>query len=279
MDSTYGHGLVAGEVHDGVLEHGAVASGEDEPVAVSPLGVGGVVLHGLVVEHVSHGSATHGAAGVAGVGLVHTIDGEEPAKRRLLDGGSEPCVRAVAPLSARGTGIKHDRVDAVGHRSPTRRVSRGFPSPWKSIKQSPDGVDAVLHGVGLDAVDGVGLDRGDGVLGTLAVGHHAAGGGLGREAHRRGSGSSVEGKHLCYLPRGPKKLLGEDSNAMARGAQEPPGSARGRSKWPPCLSAVSLLVQGASLTGGGCCRGGFPPPGRGEGPRAASLVPRLSRPS
>jgi len=52
---THRDGGVAGEVHEGVLEHAAVARGEHEAVAVEPLVVLGVVRHGLAVNHVAHG--------------------------------------------------------------------------------------------------------------------------------------------------------------------------------------------------------------------------------
>ncbi len=69
--------VVAGEVQRAVEERGGVAVGEDEAVAVDPLGVGGIVLHELVVEQVGDGCAAEGRAGVAGVGLLNGVDGEE----------------------------------------------------------------------------------------------------------------------------------------------------------------------------------------------------------
>ena len=49
---THRDGGVAGEVHEGVLEHAAVARGEHEAVAVEPLVVLGVVRHGLSLIHI-----------------------------------------------------------------------------------------------------------------------------------------------------------------------------------------------------------------------------------
>ena len=84
---TYGDGGVAGEVHEGVLEHAAVARGEDEAVTVEPLVVLGVVGHRLAVEDVAHGRASHGKTGVTGVGLVDGIDREEAnGVHAVLDG-------------------------------------------------------------------------------------------------------------------------------------------------------------------------------------------------
>ena len=72
------HGqVVAGEMQRAVEQRRGVAVGEDEAVAVDPLGVGGIVLHELVVEQVGDGCAAEGRAGVAGVGLLNGVDGEE----------------------------------------------------------------------------------------------------------------------------------------------------------------------------------------------------------
>src|ERR1700710_1511472 len=60
-----------------VEEHGGVTVGEDEAVAVDPFGVGRIVLHELVIEQVGDGGAGEGRAGMAGVGLLNSVDGEE----------------------------------------------------------------------------------------------------------------------------------------------------------------------------------------------------------
>ena len=54
-----------------------MARGEHEAVAVEPGVVLGVVRHRLAVDDVPHGGAAHGETGVAGVGLVDGVDGEE----------------------------------------------------------------------------------------------------------------------------------------------------------------------------------------------------------
>ena len=72
------HGqVVAGEVQRTVEQRGGVAVREDEAIAVDPLGVGGIVLHELVVEQIGDGGAAEGCAGVAGVGFFNGVDGEE----------------------------------------------------------------------------------------------------------------------------------------------------------------------------------------------------------
>ena len=69
--------VVAGEMERAIEQHGGVAVGEDEAVAVDPLGVGGIVLHELVIEEIGDGGAGERCAGVAGVGLLNSVDGEE----------------------------------------------------------------------------------------------------------------------------------------------------------------------------------------------------------
>ena len=60
----YRDGRVSAQVEQGVQEHGAVAGGQHESVAVEPEGVGRVVVHELVEQQVSHGRASHGHAWV-----------------------------------------------------------------------------------------------------------------------------------------------------------------------------------------------------------------------
>ena len=60
---------VAAEVEHRVLEDRGVAVGEDEPVAVGPFGVGGMVAHHPAVEHVGERSERHRRALVAALGV------------------------------------------------------------------------------------------------------------------------------------------------------------------------------------------------------------------
>src|SRR5690606_25938137 len=67
--------VVAGEVEQGVDQHGAVAVGEHETVPVGPLGVGRIVAQDIVPQHFGDIRHAHGGARVAAVGLldgVHT---------------------------------------------------------------------------------------------------------------------------------------------------------------------------------------------------------------
>lgn len=61
--------VVAQQVEQGVLEHGAVAGGQHEAVAVGPLGILGVGGEEVLERDVSHGGAAHRQTGVAGVSL------------------------------------------------------------------------------------------------------------------------------------------------------------------------------------------------------------------
>lgn len=70
---------VAEEVQQGVVQHAAVAVGEDEAIAVEPLGVLGVEGHELVEQDVGDGGHAHGRTGVARVGLERGIDLERDA--------------------------------------------------------------------------------------------------------------------------------------------------------------------------------------------------------
>lgn len=73
----YLDGIVSGEVKKRVLQHTAVAGGENKAVAVEPVGILGVVPHHLIVQYVPHRSASHRQTGVAGIRLLHGVDGQE----------------------------------------------------------------------------------------------------------------------------------------------------------------------------------------------------------
>ena len=104
---TYGDGGVAGEVHEGVLEHAAVARGEHEAVAVEPGVVLGVVSHRLTVNDVTHGGAAHGKTGVAGVRLVDGINREEAnGVDAVLDGVRGHVGRGPQPRRGRASSAR-----------------------------------------------------------------------------------------------------------------------------------------------------------------------------
>ena len=71
------HGnVVSDEVEHGVVQRNSVSVGEDEAVSVHPLGVGGRVLHHLVVEQVSDGSAAHGRTGMTRLRHLWLVGGD-----------------------------------------------------------------------------------------------------------------------------------------------------------------------------------------------------------
>lgn len=87
--------VVASEVKKSVLKHTSVSGGEYESVTVEPVRVLRVVPHDLVVQHVSHRSASHRQTRMAGVRLLHGVDGQKPDRvhrllhQRLLSGRIE----------------------------------------------------------------------------------------------------------------------------------------------------------------------------------------------
>ena len=69
--------VVAGEMQQGVEQHGAVPAGEDEAVAVGPARVARVVTQVARPEGVGHGSRAHRQPGMSGVGLLDGVGGEK----------------------------------------------------------------------------------------------------------------------------------------------------------------------------------------------------------
>ena len=108
------HGqVVAGQVQHGVEQHARVPGGEHEAVAVRPRRVRGVVAQVTREEGVGDGSGAHRHAGMAGVGLLDAVDGEEAdgLDAPLLERGiahhcahSDPFMRAVSLRSPEVTG-------------------------------------------------------------------------------------------------------------------------------------------------------------------------------
>ncbi len=69
--------IVPGQVEERVEQHGTVASGKHEAVAIRPLGVARIVREVLLPKYVGHGRGTHGQARVARVGFLYGIDGKD----------------------------------------------------------------------------------------------------------------------------------------------------------------------------------------------------------
>ncbi len=65
--------VVAGEVQQGVEQHGAVAVGQHKAVPVGPAGIGRVVAQVVVPQHFGDIRHAHGGARMAAVGLLYGI--------------------------------------------------------------------------------------------------------------------------------------------------------------------------------------------------------------
>ena len=65
--------IVAGQVQQGVDQHGAVTVGKNEAVAVEPLRIGRVVFHVAVPQYLGDVRHTHWGARVAGIRLLHRV--------------------------------------------------------------------------------------------------------------------------------------------------------------------------------------------------------------
>ena len=86
-----------------------MTGGQDETIAVEPLGVLRVVRHRLAEDDIAHRRASHRKARVTGVGLVDGVDGQEShgvnriidrflgrARRRRDGGGADDGGRLLA---------------------------------------------------------------------------------------------------------------------------------------------------------------------------------------
>ena len=71
------HAGMPGEVQQAVEQHRAVAGREDEPIAVGPVRIARVVRQELVPQGVGHVGGAHGQAGMARIGVLHRVSGEE----------------------------------------------------------------------------------------------------------------------------------------------------------------------------------------------------------
>ena len=68
---------IAEQVQKRIDQHGAVPAGEHEAVAIVPLGIGVGVHHVLAPHGVGHGGGAHRHAGMAALGLLHALGGED----------------------------------------------------------------------------------------------------------------------------------------------------------------------------------------------------------
>ena len=82
------HGqVVAGQVQDGIQQHGTVAVGHHEAVPVHPAGIGRVVPEEIVPQHFGDIRHAHRRAGVPGLGALHRVHTQCPDRIGELASG------------------------------------------------------------------------------------------------------------------------------------------------------------------------------------------------
>ncbi len=72
------HALEAGEIEQGVEQHGAVTGGQHEAVAVGPVRIGGVELQEARPQHGCDVGHPHRQARMPGIGRLHRINRQRP---------------------------------------------------------------------------------------------------------------------------------------------------------------------------------------------------------
>ena len=100
------HVLVPRQVEQAVEQHRAVAVGQDEAVAVDPMRVGGIEPHEVAEQHGGDVRHAHRRPGVAALGLLHGIHGQE------ADAVGQVAQMLVA---RRGHGLRRRRHLGVSH--------------------------------------------------------------------------------------------------------------------------------------------------------------------
>ena len=112
---------VAGEVEHGVEQHRRVPGRQDEPVAVGPVGGGGVVAHDAGQQHVGERGQRHRGTGMTGVGLLHRVhrqpaDHVDPALLDVgrLDVGRRHCAPSPVPRAGQTTAAHSEEGEARG---------------------------------------------------------------------------------------------------------------------------------------------------------------------
>ena len=103
--------VVSSEMEQSVLQHTAVASRQHEAVTVEPVRILGVIPHDLVIQNMPHRSTPHRQTRMTGVGLLDSINRQEPDRvHRLLH------QRGLSSL-----------VESLDRRSPDRAAQA---APW-----------------------------------------------------------------------------------------------------------------------------------------------------
>ena len=68
--------VIPRQVQQGILQHGPMAVGQDEPVPVGPFRVGRIMPMEIVPQHLGDVRHPHGGAGMAALGLLHRVHAE-----------------------------------------------------------------------------------------------------------------------------------------------------------------------------------------------------------
>jgi hypothetical protein len=68
--------IVAAEVEAGVEQHRRMAARQDEPIAILPMRIGGIVPHDAQIQHLPQGRERHGRARMPGVRFLDRVHGE-----------------------------------------------------------------------------------------------------------------------------------------------------------------------------------------------------------
>ena len=166
---------VVEDVQEPVEQRRAVAGGEHEPVAVGPLGVGRVVLEVPAPERPRHRRRTHRHAGVAAVGGLHHVGGQEAERvdgQLVVHESCPPADALVASARSVLTAAAFPSAYAVHPRSRDEDVSAGGGSPGDrcvgdaAVDLQFDGVPRFIdHATQLSDL---GLDGGDVLLAAEA---------------------------------------------------------------------------------------------------------------
>ncbi len=135
--------VVASQVQQRIDQHGAVAVGQHEAVAVEPAGIVRAVLEVPAPQRDRHVGHAHGRAGVAGVGLLHGVHGQGADGVGHEGGGGVSHLRGVqvgeeawgssrvrqAWENAGKHGKTPDFTGCTPPEPPARRCTQGAPGP------------------------------------------------------------------------------------------------------------------------------------------------------
>ena len=91
--------LHSGQMQGGIEKHRGVSRGKDEAIAIGPVGLGGIVVQEILPKGENHRSQTHRRAGVAGIGLLDSVD------RKGSDGIDTKLIEILLAHGISGAGV------------------------------------------------------------------------------------------------------------------------------------------------------------------------------